>query len=108
MTAIRIVTGSTAILMLGVIAYGFLAGDFGAEGGVILDLVWGRVTLVDLYVGLVLIGGWIVIRERSAAAAPWLVALVVLGNLAAAGYAFLAAMRTDSITEFLTGASARD
>ena len=108
MTTIRMVTGSAAILMLGAIAYGLLAGDFGDDGGLILDLVWGRVTLVDLYLGLVLFGGWIVIRERSAVAVPWLVALVVLGNLAAAVYAFVAAMRTDSITVFLMGESVAD
>lgn len=105
MKTIRIVTGAAAIVMAGAIVYGFVSGDFGDEGRVILDLAWGRVTLIDLYVGLVLFGGWILLRERSLAAIPWLLSFVVLGNLAAAVYAFRAAMRTDSISVFLVGES---
>ncbi len=108
MRAIRVVTGVAAIVMAATIVYGFVSGDFGEEGGAILDLAWGRVTLIDLYVGLVLFGGWILLRERSAVALPWLLSLVVLGNLAAAVYALRAAMRTESVAVFLLGASAPD
>lgn len=108
MRAIRVVTGATAVVMAATIVYGFVSGDFGDEGGAILDLAWGQVTLIDLYIGLVLFGGWIVLRERSAVAIPWLFSLVVLGNLAAAVYAFRAAMRTESISDFLLGGSPPD
>jgi hypothetical protein len=94
--------------MAATIAYGLAAGSFSDEGGTILDLAWGRVTLIDLYVGLALLGGWIVLRERSWRAMPWLVALVFLGNLASALYAFIAAMRTESPVEFLTGRAPTD
>ena len=107
MTSIRITTGLVAIVMATTIVYGFVSGDFGDEGRMILEMAWGRVSLVDLYLGLVLFGGWIVIRERSARALPWLAALLVLGNLAAAVYAFIAAVRTDSPSEFLVGDTAR-
>jgi hypothetical protein len=74
-------------LMVAALVYGFTAGDFGAEGSQILDLAWGRVTLIDLYTGLFLIGGWIVWREGSLITAlPWLVGMVFLGALAAAAY----------------------
>ncbi len=108
MTVIRVVSALSALVMLAAIVYGFLSGDFGDEGGVLLDLAWGRVTLIDLYVGLVLFGGWILLRERSARAIPWLVALIVLGNLAAAVYALLAALRTESVAVFLLGEASRD
>ena len=103
MRALRATTGLLTAVMAVTIAYGFAAGSFSDEGGTILDLAWGRVTLIDLYVGLALFGGWIVLRERSWRAVPWLIALVFLGNLASAAYAFLAAVRADSTGEFLTG-----
>lgn len=103
MRAFRATTGLLTAVMAATIAYGFAAGSFSDEGGTILDLAWGRVTLIDLYVGLALFGGWIVLRERSWRAVPWLIALVFLGNLASALYAFLAAVRADSTGEFLTG-----
>lgn len=103
MTAIRVLCGVSVLVMLGAIVYGFAAGDFGDEGGVLVDLAWGRVTLIDLYVGLVFFGGWIALRERSWLIVPWLLALAVLGNLAAGAYAFRAALRTDSVAAFLLG-----
>jgi len=75
------------LVMVGALVYGFMAGDFGSEGSSILDLAWGRVTLIDLYTALGLIGAGIVWREGSLARAlPWLVGLVFLGSLAAALY----------------------
>lgn len=75
------------IVMTGALIFGFSSGDFGAEGSAILDLAWGKVTLIDLYVGLFLIGTWIVWRERSVLRAlPWLIGMVFLGSLAAAAY----------------------
>ena len=74
-------------LMAAALVYGFSAGDFGSEGSQILDLAWGRVTLIDLYTGLFLIAGWIVWREGSLVRAlPWLIGMVFLGSLAAAAY----------------------
>lgn len=96
-------TGVVTLSMAGAIVYGFVAGDFGDEGSAILDLAWGRVTLIDLYLGLVLFGGWIVMRERSVRAVPWLLALVVLGNFAAGLYAFIVSMRSTTVTAFLIG-----
>lgn len=103
MRTIRVITGLLTLVMAVTIVAGLAAGDFGDEGEAILDLAWGRVTLIDLYVGLALFGGWIVIRERSPVAVAWLIALVVLGNFATALYAFIASMRTDSVPTFLLG-----
>ena len=90
--------------MIGAIAYGFLAGSFGDEGGQILELAWGRVTLIDLYLGLGLIGTWIAWRERSVARTfPWLVGLVGLGSLAAGAYVALAALRSNTAEDFFFG-----
>lgn len=105
--AIRIITGLLTVVMAVTILLGFAAGDFGDEGGIIIDLAWGKVTLIDLYVGLGLFGGWIALRERSCRTLPWLAALAVLGNLAAAAYAFFAALRATSVRDFLLGRGTR-
>lgn len=49
---------------------------------------WGWVTIVDLYVGFLVAAGVIVAREKHVMRwLPWLVALLVLGNVATAAYA---------------------
>ena len=103
MSVIRIVSAILTIAMAATIAYGFASGDFGDEGSTILDLAWGRVTLIDLYVGLALFAAWVWLREGPRRAIPWLIGFVVLGNLASALYALIAARRTDSVEEFLVG-----
>lgn len=75
------------VVMLAMISYGFVAGDgFTTEGGLLLDLAWGRVTIVDLYVALAIIGAWIVRREGWRRAIPWLAGLVIGGSLTAGLY----------------------
>jgi hypothetical protein len=79
------------LVMTGVIAYGFVAGDFAAEGAQLLAMPWGIVSLVDLYTGFTLFTVWIVFREKSITATiAWIVAVMTLGALAMSLYAFLA------------------
>ncbi len=89
-----------ALLVLGTLVmavaliYGFTRGDGWTEVAELVAFPWFNVSLVDVYVGFGLFGGWIAFRERSAArAAGWIVAILVLGNLASCVYA-LAAMST--------------
>lgn len=43
---------------------------------------WGRVTLIDLIVGLIFVAAWIaVVEPRPWCAAGWIVALFLLGNV---------------------------
>ena len=43
---------------------------------------WGRVTLIDLGVGLIFVAAWIaVVEPRPWCAAAWIVALFLLGNV---------------------------
>lgn len=108
MRIIRLITAVLTLVMAATVGYGIVSGGFSEEGRAILDLAWGRVTLIDLYVGLALLGGWIAIRERQPRVVlPWLVAFVVLGNLATALYALLAAARSETVTDFLTGRQPR-
>jgi hypothetical protein len=90
--------------MAGAIVYGFANGDFGDNASAIWVLPWGKVSLIDLYAGLLLFGGWISIRETSRTRTIlWWVALAVLGNLAAGIYLGRALLRAETTTELLTG-----
>lgn len=83
------------LTMLAIILYGFSRGDFFEEGKIITSMAWGRVTLVDLYVGLAFFALWIIHRESSILrAAAWIILLVFLGNLAASAYLYLAFLQS--------------
>jgi hypothetical protein len=70
---------------------GFLVGDFGREGGLLLSMPWGIVSLVDLYVGFILFSGWVIYRERSPIrAAVWVGLIMVLGFFVASLYVLIA------------------
>ncbi len=95
-----IVAGAMAVA----IAYGMASGGFVDGLRTVLGDPWGRVMMIDLGVGLLLVGAWIRFREGSLRrAAPWWVALFFTGNLAAGIYVVLAARRSQSVGELLTG-----
>jgi hypothetical protein len=84
------------LAMTGILIYGFTVGDFAADGRELLQLPWGIVSLVDLYVGFTLFSGWIVYRERSPVRAViWVVLMMVLGFFTASLYTFLALQGSD-------------
>lgn len=94
--------------MVAAIAYGMASGGFFDGLRTVLGDPWGRVTMIDLGVGLLLIGAWIRLREGTVRrSAPWWVALFFTGNLAAGIYVVLAARKSHSIGELLTGKSDR-
>lgn len=104
MFALRLTSILAVVTMTATIVYGFMSGDFSGEGSEILGLAWGRVTLVDLYVGLGLFGTWVAFREKSwTRTIIWWVFLFVLGNLTAAVYVAFASMRAESPREVLLG-----
>jgi len=79
------------LAMTGVLIYGFVVGDFGGEGKQLLEMPWGIVSLVDLYVGFALFSCWIVYRERSAARSIiWVILMMVLGSFTASLYTLIA------------------
>jgi magnesium-transporting ATPase (P-type) len=87
----------TAVAVIGLLAmssvliYGFTAGNFSVEGGKLMAMAWGIVSLVDLYVGFALFSCWIVFRERAwLPSIFWVVLVMVLGFWAGALYTLLA------------------
>ncbi len=85
--------GATVLAVL--IGWATASGRFWEEGSALFAMPWGRVTLVDLYVGFALFSGWVLFRERSKARALACVALVMtLGNAFAAVYVAGALVRS--------------
>jgi len=92
MTRVMIVAGLGALAMAGILVYGFAVGDFAGEGSRLLAMPWGRVSLVDLYVGFVLFACWILFRDGfTPLSASWIAGVMVLGSLAICLYLLVAA-----------------
>jgi hypothetical protein len=90
--------------MLAAIAYGMAAGGFMDGLRLVAGDPWGRVTLVDLGLGLLVAGAWIGWREASIArAAPWWLALILTGNLALGIYLIWAARSSENVHRLLIG-----
>jgi hypothetical protein len=91
MRMVRLIAVLGLLAMTAVLVYGFVVGDFTREGGQLLSMPWGIVSVVDLYVGFILFSGWIVFRERSLLrSVVWVALMMVLGFWAASLYSLLA------------------
>ena len=94
MTRARILSliGLTVLwaIITGAVTWGFIAGNGWEEVGELMDYPWFVVSLYDVYTGFILFSIWIVARERSWVAAPWIIALMLLGNIVSCMYAALA------------------
>jgi hypothetical protein len=102
--AVRLLAAALVGAMGAAIVGGFLEGRFLAEGATLLDLVWGRVTMVDIYAAFLVGWTWIALRERSVVrAALWLPAVLVTGSFAMAVYLLGAAVRAEDAEALLLG-----
>lgn len=79
------------LIMLFSISTAIVGGDFSTEGSIILSLAWGKVSLVDVYIGFIIFCGWIIYRERSLGrSAIWVILMMVFGNMTACLYILVA------------------
>lgn len=86
----KILTALGVVLMVAAIIYGFAATKNG-DVDLFFALAWGKVSMVDLYVGLLIFSSWIIYREQSwGRSLIWIVLLLVLGNLISCLYVLLA------------------
>jgi hypothetical protein len=73
------------------ISTAFIVGDFSEEGSIILSLAWGKVSLIDVYIGFMIFCGWIIYRERSLRRSLiWVILMMIFGNMTACLYILLA------------------
>lgn len=104
MIGIRITTVALTAVMFIAIGVSAATGDLSGEGSQILDLAWGRMSLIDLYVGVALIWGWVILREAKLwVAFAWLGVFIVLGHGGTALYAAVASFATTDVRTFLLG-----
>ena len=81
--------------MTGVLIYGFTIGNFTEEGSILLNMPWGIVSMIDLYVGFILFSGWIAFRENSLKRSLfWIVLMMVLGFFTASLYTLIALQKS--------------
>ena len=77
-----IVCGTLLGILLAAMVWAASHGDLAASMTRILADPWGLVGLLDLGVGLLFIAVWMaVVEPRPLAAAAWIIALVLLGNM---------------------------
>ncbi len=104
MRAIRVLSVVVVTGMSAAIIFGFASGNFGEEGSEILGLAWGKVTLIDLYLGFAMFGAWIALREANwMRTILWWAFLVALGNLTAGIYLAYAAFNSNDARQLLMG-----
>ncbi len=90
--------GTAALLVM--IVLSSLEMSLGKGLAATVDTRWGITTLVDLYLGLFAVAGWIAYRERHIGrTALWFVALCLLGNLTTLVYLMFAAKRAKTYSD---------
>lgn len=94
MKTARFFAAAGTIIMFLTLVYGFVFGDFFAEGKIISSMPWGHVSLIDIYVGFAIVGGWVIFRENSWwRSVLWVLGILVLGNFLACLYIWIALER---------------
>jgi hypothetical protein len=69
------------VFMLITLIYGFVEGDFFKEGGILFSMTWGKVSLIEIYVGFLLFSSWVFYREEKwMIAAFWVLLILIFGN----------------------------
>ncbi len=81
----RLIFGALFVAMMGAIAWAFGAGEFWKEFSAVWAIPWGRIGLLDLGLGFLLMIPLFFAFERGLMAPIlWTITLLLLGNAAAA------------------------
>lgn len=103
MKLIRLFAWISSLIMTFMIIFSLLTGNFFEQGSILMGLVWGQMSLVDLYVGFFLVYLWIYYKEsKLLPKIIWAILLIVTGSLATAVYVLIESYRTNTIEELLT------
>lgn len=93
-TAKTLALAGTIIMFLTLI-YGFANGEFFKEGSILMSIAWGKVSLVDVYIGFFLFSGWVLFREQNRFISVfWIVLFMILGNFATCLYTSIALFKS--------------
>ncbi|MFZ4401720.1 MAG: DUF1475 family protein [Bacteroidales bacterium] len=96
MRTIKVLAITCSIIMLFTLLYGFICGDFFREGSILISLVWGKVSLIDVYIGFILFSAWVLYREESRSySILWIVFILLLGNFITSLYVTIALFKSN-------------
>jgi len=97
------ITGTIAMFLT--LVYGFIVGDFFKEGGILFSMAWGKVSLIDVYIGFFLFSAWVIYREEKwATTIFWIVSILILGNFITCLYTTIALYKSkDDFERFWLG-----
>lgn len=83
-----------AIIMGFSIIYGFAAGDFWGDGTAMVELLWGKITLIDIYLAFLAFAAWMFFREGfNVKSSIIFLFILVLGSFTICLYTFIAMHR---------------
>jgi len=93
------------IIMSATILYALIFGNLSIEGPQLVDMPWGLVSLVDIYLGLVLFSLWVIWREEySLIGLLWIILIIALGNMISCIYIIKACCQAQgNISKFWLG-----
>ena len=87
----KILSAIGAVGFGGLLVYGFITNTFMSEGSILLALLWGQISLIDVYIMFFIFAFWVIYREKSAwRSLIWFILIMVLGSFAACLYLFIA------------------
>jgi hypothetical protein len=73
------------------LVYGMATGTFMPEGVVLASLLWGQISLIDVYIMFIIFSFWIIYREKSVwKSIIWVILMMILGSFTACLYIFIA------------------
>ena len=91
MKAAKICAVTGTLLMFFTLIFGFIVGDFFKEGSILFMMAWGKVSLIDVYIGFFLFSGWVLYREEKLITSLlWIISIMILGNFITCLYATMA------------------
>lgn len=103
MRAFRLIAVLMIVAMVTSVTVAAMTAPFAADGRVLLDLAWGRVTVIDLYLALGVFIAWVAWRDGALKALLWAPIVAVTGSAGIGVYLLLVARRATSVSEALCG-----
>jgi len=93
------------IIMSATVLYAIVFGNLFIEGPQLVDMPWGLVSLVDIYLGLMLFSLWVIWREEySPIGLLWMILIISLGNMISCIYIIKACWQAEgNISKFWLG-----
>ncbi|MCJ7473278.1 MAG: DUF1475 domain-containing protein [Actinobacteria bacterium] len=75
------------------LVYGLATGTFISEGSILSSLLWGQISLIDVYIMFIIFSFWVIYREKSVwRSIIWVILIMILGSFITCLYIFITFM----------------